>query len=80
LGGITGFDPNSFFIDTDAVNGTSGFTNDFTGGTFSMSQTGNNLYLNYLGPTPVPEPASALSVLALFSGAVLQRRKRAVRH
>ena len=80
LGGITGFDANNFFIDTDAVNGTSGFTNDFTGGTFSMSQTGNNLYLNYLGPTPVPEPASALSVLALFSGAVLQRRKRAVRH
>jgi hypothetical protein len=36
--------------------------------------------LNLLGPTPVPEPASALTVLALFSGAVLQRRKRVVKH
>ena len=79
-GGITGFNANNFLINTGAVNGTTGFTNDFTGGTFSMSQTGNNLYLNYLGPTPVPEPANAVTVLALFSGAVLQRRKRAVRH
>jgi hypothetical protein len=52
----------------------------FPGGSFSMSVSGNNLYLNYDGPTPVPEPASALTVLALFSGAVLQRRKRVVRH
>ena len=78
-GGITGFNASNFFINTAPVNGTTGFTNDFTGGTFSMSQTGNNLYLNYLGPTPVPEPASALTVLALFSGAVLQRRKRVVK-
>ena len=79
-GGITGFNASNFFINTAPVNGTTGFTNDFTGGTFSMSQTGNNLYLNYLGPTPVPEPANAVTVLALFSGAVLQRRKRVVRH
>jgi autotransporter-associated beta strand protein len=79
-GGITGFDAGNFFINTTAVNGTNGFTNDFTGGTFSMSQTGNNLYLNYLGPTPVPEPGSAFTVLALFSGAVLNRRKRVVKH
>jgi autotransporter-associated beta strand protein len=79
-GGITGFNASNFFINTTAVNGTNGFTNDFTGGTFSMSQTGNNLYLNYLGPTPVPEPGSAFTVLALFSGAVLNRRKRVVKH
>jgi fibronectin-binding autotransporter adhesin len=78
-GGITGFDAGDFTIFTGSNNGTTGFTNDFTGGTFSMSQTGNNLYLNYLGPTPVPEPASAVTVLALFSGAVLQRRKRVVK-
>jgi fibronectin-binding autotransporter adhesin len=78
--GITGFNANNFFIDTAAVNGTNGFTNSFAGGTFSMSQTGNNLYLNYQGPTPVPEPANAVTVLALFSGAVLQRRKRVVKH
>ena len=79
-GGITGFDAGDFTIFTGSNNGTTGFTNDFTGGTFSMSQTGNNLYLNYLGPTPVPEPANAVTVLALFSGAVLQRRKRVVKH
>jgi autotransporter-associated beta strand protein len=79
-GGITGFDAGDFTIFTTANNGTNGFTNDFTGGTFSMSQTGNNLYLNYLGPTPVPEPGSAFTVLALFSGAVLNRRKRVVKH
>ena len=76
--GITGFDANEFSIYTTAVNGTNGFSNSFAG-TFSMSQSGNNLNLNY-DPTPVPEPANAVTVLALFSGAVLQRRKRVVRH
>jgi len=77
-GGITGFDAGDFSIFTAANNGTNGFTNPFTG-SFSMSVTGNNLNLNY-GPTPVPEPGSAFAVLALFSGAVLNRRKRAVKH
>ncbi|RFC47442.1 MAG: putative conserved protein, contains a C-terminal beta-barrel porin domain [Verrucomicrobia bacterium] len=78
-GGITGFDAGDFTIFTTANNGTNGFTNPFTG-SFSMSQTGNNLFLNYLGPTPVPEPGSAFTVLALFSGGVLSRRKRVVKH
>jgi autotransporter-associated beta strand protein len=77
-GGITGFDAGDFTIFTTANNGTNGFTNPFTG-SFSMSVTGNNLNLNY-GPTPVPEPGSAFTVLALFSGAVLNRRKRVVKH
>jgi autotransporter-associated beta strand protein len=77
-GGITGFDAGDFTIFTAANNGTNGFTNPFTG-SFSMSVTGNNLNLNY-GPTPVPEPGSAFTVLALFSGAVLNRRKRVVKH
>jgi fibronectin-binding autotransporter adhesin len=76
--GITGFDAGDFTIFTASNNGTNGFTNSFPGG-FSMSVSGNNLNLNY-DPTPVPEPASAFTVLALFSGAVLQRRKRVVRH
>jgi autotransporter-associated beta strand protein len=73
--GITGFDAGDFTIYTGPNNGTNGFTNSFTG-TFSMSQTGNNLNLIY---TQVPEPASAFTMLALFSGAVLLRRKRAVK-
>jgi autotransporter-associated beta strand protein len=75
---ITGFDAGDFTIFTAANNGTNGFTNPFPGG-FSMSVTGNDLNLNY-GPTPVPEPGSAFTVLALFSGAVLNRRKRVVKH
>ena len=76
-GGITGFNANNFFINTAAVNGTNGFSNSYTG-TFSVSVDGNNLNLVY-GPTPVPEPASTFTVLALFSSGVLQRRKRVVR-
>jgi autotransporter-associated beta strand protein len=76
-GGITGFNANNFFINTAAVNGTNGFSNSYTG-TFSVSVAGNNLNLVY-GPTPVPEPASTFTVLALFSSGVLQRRKRVVR-
>lgn len=78
-GGITGFDAGNFFISTAPTNGTNGFTNDFTGGTFSVGVTGNDLSLMYQGPNAVPEPASAFTVLALFSSGVLHRRRRVVR-
>ena len=47
-GGITGFDPAEFAVDR------SGFVNAITG-TFSVSQFGNDLYLNYAA---VPEPST----------------------
>ncbi len=47
-GGITGFTPGAFVIDT------SGFTNTFTG-TFSVRQAGNDLFLDYT-------PADAVQV------------------
>jgi autotransporter-associated beta strand protein len=78
-GGITGFDADNFSIYTAAMNGTNGFSNDFTGGTFSVGVTGNDLNLMYHGPSAVPEPASAFTVLALFSSGVLHRRRRVVR-
>ena len=83
------------FFDLDAMTTLYGVSNPFNKnpnfvgiGTFGSTV---NFALNGLGdnnvafgaptdPTPVPEPASALSVLALFSGAVLQRRKRVVKH
>ena len=77
-GGITGFDADNFSIYTAARNGTNGFTNKDAGGTFSVSVAGNNLNLVY-GPSAVPEPASAFTVLALFSSGVLHRRRRVVR-
>ena len=47
-GGITGFDPAGFTVDR------SGFSNSATG-IFSVSQVGNDLYLNY---APIPEPST----------------------
>ena len=46
-GGITGFAANKFVINTSATNGTGGFANDFSGGTFSVAQSGNDLNLVY---------------------------------
>jgi hypothetical protein len=82
------------FFDIDAMEDLYGVSNPFGAnanfvgiGTFGSTV---NFALNGLGDKAtsrlwcadgsVPEPASALSVLALFSGAVLQRRKRVVKH
>ncbi len=69
--GITGFNAANFTINTSATNGTSGFSNSFTG-TFNVSVTGNDLYLNY---TAVPEPTTwALLAFSLTTVMVLRRR------
>ena len=44
-GGISGFSADKFSIGTSATNGTDGFANDLGGGTFSLSQSGNDLNL-----------------------------------
>ena len=54
---ITGFFPTEFVLGT-------GFLNATNGGYFSVTDTGNSLFLNF---TPVPEP----STWALLSGGVL---------
>lgn len=67
-GGITGFAANAWTVDTSA------FQNAFTGA-FSLSQTGNNLYLNYAA---IPEPstyAALAGVLALGLAAWHRRRQ-----
>jgi hypothetical protein len=51
-GGITGFASNKFVINTSATNGTGGFANTFTGGTFSLAQSGNDLNLVFTGAPP----------------------------
>lgn len=70
-GGITGFDASDFVINTTSINGTSGFSNSFTG-SFSVGVSGNNLLLNY---TAVPEPGAAL-LGGLGTLALLRRRRR----
>jgi len=64
---VTGFDADAFEIDT------SEFANAAPG-EFFLSQSGNQIFLNY---TPVPEPSTwALSALGL--GALIFARRRAL--
>jgi fibronectin-binding autotransporter adhesin len=69
-GGITGFSAAAFSVDT------SSFQNAFTG-TFSVTQTGNDLFLNY---APVPEPSTwALMLTGALALAVGARRRGRIR-
>jgi autotransporter-associated beta strand protein len=49
-GGISGTSNGWYTINTGSFNGTSGFANSFTGGTFSLATSGNNLNLIYTAP------------------------------
>ena len=70
-GGITGFNASDFNVNT------SGFENPLGIGSFYVSQSGNDLMLNF---TPVPEPSTwALmgSGFGALGAAMLLRRRRA---
>ena len=51
-GGITGFAANKFLITTSATNGTGGFANAISGGSFSIAQSGNDLNLVFTSAAP----------------------------
>jgi hypothetical protein len=79
-GGITGITgTDQFDINTGAFNGTSGFSNPLDGGTFSVSRTGNNLYLNYAPASGVPEPGTWATAALVLAGAALVRWRRRAR-
>jgi hypothetical protein len=66
---ISGFDPSAFYIDS------SEFRNDVGTGQFFVSESGDNLMLNF---TPVPEPSTwaLLGLGSLVLGFVAFRRSR----
>jgi autotransporter-associated beta strand protein len=51
-GGITGFSADKFQIVTGSANGTAGFSNALSGGTFSLAQAGNSLNLVFTVGAP----------------------------
>jgi len=69
-GSITNFSSSAFSVDATSL-----FSNPTGGGNFLVSQSGNDLTLNF---TPVPEPSTwMLMVSGLFAaGAAVRRRRR----
>ncbi len=75
-GGVAGFTgTDQFNINTGPFNGTAGFSNPF-GGTFSVTQSGNNLYLEYNAPLPEPGTWAVGALLVTAAAATAWRRRR----
>ncbi len=67
-GGITGFDPYGFLVDTGAFDD----LHSLGGGSWAVIQDGNSIELEF---TPVPEPATVGVGLALMAVASIRRRR-----
>lgn len=66
-GGITGFDAGKFQLDS------SGIQNNLLGGSFSVTQSGNSLVMNF---TAVPEPSAMLLVGSCLGLITIRGRRR----
>jgi hypothetical protein len=75
-GGIYGFEPAAFSEITTGIAGQTGVFSNALAGSFSVSQAGNDLYLNYT-PTAVPEPGACALLAGLGGlGFAAWRRRR----
>ena len=78
LGGITGYTgADQFLVNIGPTNGTGGFANLLSDGTFSVLRSGNDLNLVFTSSTPIPEPGTWVAAALLAAGAGFMRwRKR----
>jgi hypothetical protein len=76
-GGIVGFNPANFNINTSPNNGTGGFSNPLGQGAFTLTVVGNNLMLNFLvGALPQTVAATGITATsATLNGTVDPRGK-----
>lgn len=70
-GGINGFDAAAWSVDA------SQFLNGYNG-SFSLSQSGNSLFLDYTAATAVPEPSTYAALAGLVALGLVGWRRRAV--
>ncbi len=78
-GGISGFDAAVFAISTSGFQNSMGAGNPLytSAGSWSVSQQGNSLMLNYAGATAIPEPSVASMFVLGLSALLANRRRRA---
>jgi autotransporter-associated beta strand protein len=77
LGGITGYTgADQFLVNIGATNGTGGFANLLSDGTFSVLQSGHDLNLVFTSSAPIPEPGTWAAAALLAAGAAFARRRK----
>ncbi|WP_438479949.1 beta strand repeat-containing protein [Oleiharenicola lentus] len=72
-GSIIGFNANAFTINA------TGFTNHLNGGSWNLSQVGNNLNLNFAAASAIPEPSTYAMIFGSLVLGLAAYRKRQLR-
>jgi len=75
-GGITGFNASSFNILTGQFANSMNPDGAGAPGSWSITQSGNSIHLNYAAATAIPEPSTGSLLLVAWMGAWAARRQR----